>query len=271
MLNYVLAVLFIWSIVGASDASPEDKCPGPFTYHPNAARGPPRWGKVFCSETCGIGRSQSPIDLRLKALPRGITEGPKPEFFEGEFKLEETTENFELSCEEAGSCGFTMFNGVRFDVVNVHFHSPSEHTLGGRRFPLEAHIVHSSEGGTLSVISTLFQFPSYLDQLRVKKRSEFGGNSLLGDILSKMEDGHTELEEDLSVIIGDKGFVHYNGSLTTPPCTEGVTWFVQMEIQTVSPSQVKRFMKIAGRTAMRFGNNRPIQEHNRRTLTAFIR
>ena len=270
MLNHVVAVLFMLGTVMVSDASPEDKCPGPFTYNPNSSRGPLKWGKVFCSEACSLGRSQSPIDLRHMGLRRGIRKGPKAAFSMGEFKLEKKTENFELNCEKAGSCGHTKFNGLRFDVANVHFHSPSEHTLAGRRFPLEAHIVHRSAGGKLSVISTLFQFPSYLDRRRVKKKSGFGGNILLGGILSKIEGGETNLEEDLNMILGDKGFVHYNGSLTTPPCTEGVTWFVQMEIQTVSPSQVKRYMKIAGRSTMKFGNNRPIQKRHSRALTAFI-
>ncbi len=123
-----------------------------------------------------------------------------------------------------------------YDLNQFHFHSQSEHTFNGKRYLLEMHLVHQAENGNFLVLAILFSVG--------KPNSEFQDNfwSTLPSIDEKKTYG---MKIDLLKLIDlEEGFFKYDGSLTTPPYTEGVTWIIQNKLQTISETQVKRYREI---------------------------
>lgn len=255
---------------------------GDFVYDPSAANGPPNWGTFKTEwETCETGTMQSPINFPSGTKFDQFSKNPTVSLKETElnFKVSNPV-NWELDCENVGSCGSTLFKGTTYNFANLHFHAPSEHTLNGVQFPLEAHMVHKSSGGDLLVIGTLFQFRGgndYLSELNEEGgfQSENGGgvedteeNDVFASILDSIDAGEKRFEVDVEDLIGDEGYCTYSGSLTTPPCSEKVTWLQALEIQKVSKAQVAEYVKSTG--SGEFGNNRPLQPLNGREITCFL-
>jgi carbonic anhydrase len=145
-------------------------------------------------------------------------------------------------------------DGADYVVRQFHFHSPSEHTLDGKHFPLELHIVHKDRQGNLAVVGLLFDLGEE--------------NTALQEMFANIPDdahGGIELESpiDLSVFFsGNETIYRYDGSLTTPPCSEGVKWNVSAQIMGVSKTQLDAF------EAVYSGNNRPVQDLNGRKVGA---
>jgi carbonic anhydrase len=150
--------------------------------------------------------------------------------------------------------GSTLVLGERsFALAQYHFHSPSEHTLEGRPFPMEMHLVHKSGDGKLAVLGVFIQegaanpaFAPVWDNLPQEKGVEV-----------HLE--HVTVDVDELLPAERKGF-RYQGSLTTPPCTEGVEWLVLATPITLSAEQIAAFR------ALVHGNNRPIQPLNGREM-----
>jgi carbonic anhydrase len=142
--------------------------------------------------------------------------------------------------------------------VQFHLHSPAEHTIDGKKFDMELHLVHKSQAGNLTVVGMLLKkgkeipaLKAYWDNLPAKKTSdpqEVSGASV-----------------DLAAFIPKKaGYTTYPGSLTTPPCTEGVTWYVLAAPLEVSEAQVTKFQAATGGAT-----NRPVQPLNGRAPAQF--
>lgn len=140
-----------------------------------------------------------------------------------------------------------------YELKQFHFHSPSENLVNGKSYPLEAHLVHADKDGALAVISVLFDMGennAALENIWAKMPEEVGAkvpfvsNVNAEDILPEKLD-----------------YYRFNGSLTTPPCTEGVRWFVIKEAVNVSEKQIEKFKKV-----MRGPNNRPVQPVNARVI-----
>lgn len=190
---------------------------------------------------------------------------------DGNFTFDPTSSNWALSCP-LKECGSTMFKGEVFYHFNTHFHSPSEHTLNGKSFPLEAHFVHASEDGKLAVLATLFDYPSetgYVSTIVKGANKELGVNAYFKEILKGVSEGKNKvLVQTNEVIDAAKGYCSYSGSLTTPPCSEDVTWMMSLNIETVSRRQVHAYFVSAG--ASFDGNNRPIQPLNGRNITCYV-
>jgi carbonic anhydrase len=163
-----------------------------------------------------------------------------------------TTRNAEET-EEAfvtpGSAYVTVAN-VRYDLIQLHFHTPSEHRFQGRSAPLEMHLVHRSAEGKLLVIGVPLHAgrASTVDKVLATLVPECGANVEVPDV-----DLKTLLPPDLTTF-------RYNGSLTTAPFTEGVQWFLTREM-TVSHATITRFQGL-----FTSGNSRPVQPLNGRTV-----
>lgn len=144
-------------------------------------------------------------------------------------------------------------DGIQFDLKQFHFHSPSENHIDGKSFPLEAHLVHADKDGHLAVVSVVF--------------NEGEANPIVGTAWSQMpktEGGKNALPTKVSatgILPASHDYYRYNGSLTTPPCTEGVRWIVMKEPMTVSKEQLHAFTSTLG-----FANNRPVQAVNARPV-----
>jgi len=244
--------------------------PGVYSYDTTRPNGPQFWSTIDGFETCGSGFSQSPINLTPNNIMAPLASGPMPDFTTTEFEFEAKTENWELACPPDHDCGGTDFNGTRFNLVNIHFHAPSEHTLNGRQFPLESHFVHASDDGQLAVIITMYEYPSPGDfgaNVLGNAGRDAGTNAFLANIQDHVGSGEAEVNP-ADVINADQGFCAYSGSLTTPPCTEGVTFFMALARQTVSKRQVFDFSISTG--APMEGNNRAVQPRNGRQATCFV-
>lgn len=148
--------------------------------------------------------------------------------------------------------GHVTLAGVRYELEQFHFHTPSEHRFLGRTDPLEMHFVHRSAAGKLLVIGVPLRAGagSPVDRVLANLAPECGEPVALADF---------DLD---SLLPRERGTLRYNGSLTTAPFTEGVQWFLMTE-QTVSPATIARFQGLFGG-----GNARTPQPLNGRHLTA---
>ncbi len=145
--------------------------------------------------------------------------------------------------------------GHTYALKQFHFHHPSEEHVDGKVYPLEAHLVHSDADGHTAVIAVLF---------------DLGAANPLLDTMWKNIPAEKEKEADISSISinvadllpADRGYFTYMGSLTTPPCTEGVTWYVLKAHATISKEQLEAFVKLYPLNArpIQPTNGRPIQE-----------
>lgn len=266
-------VLFVATFTLCSAASLPDQllailfpsgAPG-YSYNPSASDGPPNWGSIDpVYATCDNGISQSPINLPCPpGNPQILANEPSVSTASALFELGQGSLNFELGCPTPGLCGSTNYNGATYNLINVHFHSPSEHKENGQSYPLEAHLVHQSSSGALLVVGVLFSEGGG-DNCITTAPTETGSNSEVASILSQIENGllPTVAANTASFVEVGTSFVSYAGSLTTPPCSEGVTWFVSDRRQTISASDVNRYRNLVNGNL--YGNARPVQPRNGR-------
>jgi carbonic anhydrase len=164
-----------------------------------------------------------------------------------------TTRNAEETEEGivATGAGHVTVAGVRYDLVQFHFHTPSEHRFQGRSTPLEMHLVHRSAEGKLLVIGV---------PLRAGRSSTV--DKVLANLVPECGENHQVHDVDLrSLLPANLTTFRYNGSLTTAPFTEGVQWFLAQEM-TVSQATITRFQGL-----FTSGNSRAVQPLNGRTVT----
>ena len=142
---------------------------------------------------------------------------------------------------------------TEFELVQYHFHVPSEHTVDEKSFPMEMHLVHVSEEGEIAVLGVLIEEGSH--------NSAFDPvvEHIPGEVGSEEHLEHVQVEID-DLLPADGSTFRYSGSLTTPPCSEGVRWFVFVQPLELSPQQIQSFARVIR------GNNRPLQLHNGRDL-----
>ncbi len=146
--------------------------------------------------------------------------------------------------EEAG---FITAGCVDYKLLQFHFHGYSEHTVDGKQYDLVAHLVHQSENGDLAVVAVLF--------------NEGEANPFLDKVLKNVgKDAMLNVDEMLPE--NTENYYHYQGSLTTPPCSEGVQWYVLKETVTASKEQLASFRKYYS------SNYRPVQAINDRKVQA---
>jgi len=211
--------------------------------------GPENWSKIDPKfAMCGLGRNQSPVDLA------GFVEADlKPLKLEYKAGAAEILNNgHTVQVNYAAGSSLTV-NGRTFALTQFHFHSPSENKVSGKQFPLEGHLVHADKDGNLAVVAVMFQ--------------EGAANALLAKLWEKMPakaGDKNALPAGLSVsqlLPADRDYYRFNGSLTTPPCSEGVWWLVMKKPATASKAQIEQFSKTVG-----FANNRPVQPVNARPV-----
>ena len=153
--------------------------------------------------------------------------------------------------------GSTLTLGdTKYKLLQVHFHRPSEHMIGGKNFPMEAHFVHRNEAGGLAVVGVLMtegrQNPAFSKIVKIMPASE--GPAVKADAGI---DPHAMLPAQLS-------YYRYPGSLTTPPCSEVVEWLLLTTPIQVSAADVAAFAKLYPMNA------RPVQKDNRRYVLKSI-
>jgi carbonic anhydrase len=144
------------------------------------------------------------------------------------------------------------YNGEKYQLKQFHFHTPSEHTIEKKSYPLEIHFVYKTENGKILVVGVMAKLGK--------------ANKELDKILNvaPAEEGEKILDKNLNLnnlIPKDKRYITYSGSLTTPPCTEGVRWIVLKKPISISKQQLEKLKSV-----MANPNNRPVQEINSRWI-----
>lgn len=211
--------------------------------------GPGHWGDLAKENAaCSAGSQQSPVNLS------GAIDAKLPEMKTGWRAAGGGIVNNGHTIQVNVPEGSTLAVGdAGFDLVQFHFHAPSEHLVDGRAFPMEAHFVHKAQDGSgLGVVGVLLQGG--------------GENAAFAAIAGGFpQHAHDEAEAPAGLdpdglLPGSRRYFSYEGSLTTPPCSEVVRWMVLTEPVAVAESDIDRF------TALYAGNARPVQPANRRFL-----
>lgn len=211
----------------------------------SAEHGPEHWGEVAAQ--CASGKNQSPINIsqQVKADMQALNVN-----YAG--KVTGLTNNgHTLQAVVDGDNTLTV-DGDTFTLQQFHFHTPSENLIDGKQYPLEAHFVNADANGQLTVLAVMFdnsvenEFLSALTQTlpQAGETVTFDNPLAIKDLLPQTEE-----------------YYRFNGSLTTPPCSEGVRWFVLKEVNKLAASQAEKMMAVMGH------NNRPVQALNARQVT----
>ncbi len=215
----------------------------------NFPMGPAQWGSLEGYSACSVGASQSPVAIEtgLNADIVNVRVSDQLPALQPDLSDVSSRAVFNGHTVQAPLTGTKFsFGGSEYAAAQYHFHSPSEHELNEKQYPLEAHFVHQSSTGKLLVMGVFFE--------------EGAMNPALEETFKSMNEG------ELRISMGDffprdLSYVTYQGSLTTPPCSEGVTWIVMKTPVEASRQQLGLLQKITGGP-----NNRPLQSQNGRDL-----
>jgi len=211
--------------------------------------GPPKWGKLDNSyATCSLGHTQSPINI-TGAQPADL---PPLKFDYKPVPLNIIDNGHTVQVNYAPGSTLTVGDKI-YTLKQFHFHHPSEEHINGHGFDLVAHLVHADADGHLAVVAILFKSGAenpLLATLWKNIPSEKG----------KAVDVSGVTVDVLTLLPADHGYYTFAGSLTTPPCSEGVTWFVLKSQSAISRAEVAAFAKLYPKDA------RPIQPLNGRQI-----
>jgi len=216
--------------------------------------GADRWGQIEKAfEKCEAGIMQSPIDLG-NANATGNIE-VSVDWAKGPLAVLNNGHTVQVNF----ASGSTMVSGGKtFNLLQVHFHTPSEHAVDGEHFPMTGHFVHASEEGELAVLGVMYVTGATHDEMQ----------KLVDVAPARKADAMTvegvmiDPNKLLPPSDGDIGVYRYMGSLTTPPCSEGVNWHVVPEPVEIGADQLAAMEGIMGMNA------RPVQLLNGRLLVA---
>ena len=219
------------------------------------AIGPAAWAKLSAEfATCAKGRRQSPIDLVDAELSPLTLEQVKFEYAPAAFQVVHNGHTIEV---RPGAENQIVARSKKYKLLQFHFHHPSEERFNGKSFALDAHFVHRAEDGELAVVTVLFEEGAANPELqRLWDYMPLDAND-------SMRSAEGVTFNPVSMLPADRAkYLQYIGSLTTPPCTEGVVWIVLRQPVTASPEQIALFRKMVGMNA------RPVQPVNGRLIKA---
>ncbi|CAD5185481.1 unnamed protein product [Musa acuminata subsp. malaccensis] len=231
------------------------------------ATGPEKWGSLSSEfKLCSAGKHQSPINIvkddvvynpNLKGLDRDYVP-TNATFIDNGF-------NVELRYEGGGAGKMTV-DGKNYSLLQMHWHSPSEHTINGERFPVELHLVHKTDCGDITVVSILYRYGhpdafliQYLNSQMRKEIDELAMGARaqvpVGIVRTRWWKRHS------------RKYYRYVGSLTTPPCTENVIWSILGKVREMSEEQASA-LKAPLEEEYR-SNSRPLQPLNGQTVQLY--
>ncbi len=229
-------------------------------------KGPEHWAETKSSYNylCQLGESQSPINLAYEeSVHKAIKENEVQTHYQvnHHVEIDSTIHGIEVRYDRDNTM---VVGGVEYKLDNVHFHRPSEHTKEGKYLDAEIHFVHVNEENEIAVMAIFMRAGAHADES-------------LNYILALAPDvgGHVEIDttRDLNPpgmlasmmsSLGQWDHYRYRGSLTTPPCKEGVEWMVIEKPVDISDAQLTQLSNMFPK-----GNNRPIQKHSIIEVTEF--
>ncbi|EXC22913.1 hypothetical protein L484_007522 [Morus notabilis] len=233
-----------------------------FDYEAWSTRGPARWGQIRPDwRMCNNGTMQSPIDLMDQRVQVISTLQRLRRFYKPVNATLLNRGHDMMMKWTSGEAGYIDMNGTQYLLQQLHWHSPSEHTINGRRFDLELHMVHQSRTGQLVVIGINYRISS----------SDFFLSSMethLQDIANMSYNSQPQklvgIVDLRQLNIRSRRYYRYIGSLTVPPCTQSVVWIVLQQTRPVAREQV-RLLRMAVRDGSAT-NARPLQRKHGRSV-----
>jgi carbonic anhydrase len=215
--------------------------------------GPEQWSQLPGYGLCATGQRQTPIPLwSLNQLPLDLS---APSFSYGFTPVRMSNNGHTV--EFAYEPGSTIRSlGTTYRLAQFHFHTPSEHTLDGVSYPLELHMVHVDENGGPALVVGVF----------IKRGAE---NQALSTAFRNLPQNEGDVSQPLGVVINAESLLPrnrthflYPGSLTTPPCTEGIRWYVMRTPIEMSDAQIAAYQSLPKLNP----SARPLQPVNGRTI-----
>lgn len=244
-MNLKKAVLAVAMLTGAAYVQAADHAPH---WEYTGKAGSAHWSELDQGfSACKLGKEQSPIDIR----------GAKPETLEPigfayTGSPAQVVNNGHTVQVNLGNGGAIQLASGQYKLVQFHFHTPSEEKINGKRYPLVAHLVHKNDAGALAVVAVLFKQGHENSALK----------PVFAALPAKAGEQHV-LDGDFNpeaMLPAQRGYYAYMGSLTTPPCSEGVHWQVLKTEAEISKGQLAAFRKLYAMNA------RPVQPLNGRAI-----
>jgi carbonic anhydrase len=210
--------------------------------------GPEHWSQMSDKfATCGTGTRQSPINISKSSAVNATLS--KIDFDYKTITPEVINNGHTIQANYTAGSGITV-SGKHYDLLQFHFHTPSENTVDGKSYNMEMHLVHKNKEGKLAVVGVFIKNGKHnaeIQKLWDKMPEHAGGKGKASGSLSAAD-----------LLPNKHSFAHFKGSLTTPPCSEGVNWYVMEQPIEMSEVQIKKFASVIGHNA------RPVQSLNDR-------
>lgn len=215
---------------------------------------PNHWGELKPEFfMCKDGKNQSPVNINKERTI--LASGLKDMKFHYVTGATQAVNNGHTIQVSVASGSYVEIDNIKFELKQFHFHSPSENQINGENFPLEAHFVHISKDGQLAVVAVMYK--------------EAQENKILKKICNKIFSNIDKVNKcklttaDINALLPqEKSYFRFEGSLTTPPCSEGVRWIVLKNSSHISSAQADKFVNVM----MKGHNNRPVQPTNARMI-----
>ncbi|HHB91709.1 MAG TPA: carbonic anhydrase family protein [Thioploca sp.] len=214
--------------------------------------GPTHWGSLSTEYiTCDSGQQQSPIDITNSIK----TDLPKLQFNYQQFPLTIINNGHTIAIKTKNVAGSLTVGDQSYKIIGFHSHSPSEGAINGKHADMVMHLVHKSDAGKIAVVAVYFN-----------KGEANPLITTLWDMIPKKineVEHHSDIQIDITKMLpADTNYYTYDGSFTTPPCTEGVKWIVLKQAMTISTAQLEQYKKL-------YSNNvRPLQPLNGRKISS---
>jgi carbonic anhydrase len=232
ILARIAAPLLLASALAAQQ-QPQQQQPHPEHWGYDTSHGPSHWAQLNPEfAECSQGHHQSPIDIRNPKK----ADLPPIEFHYDPSPLDIIDNGHTIMINYAPG-SFISVGGKKYQFKQFHFHRPSEERIHGKHYEMSLHLVHADEQGKLAVVAVLLQ-----------KGEDNHLVHVLWDDMPKEKDkeehiNNVQIDAD-GLLPTDRGYYTFTGSLTTPPCSEDVTWFVLKHPLTVSPAEIDQFSKL---------------------------
>jgi carbonic anhydrase len=203
------------------------------TWDYGKSHGPSHWGEFEPeSAQCSNGHRQSPIDIRnpQRADLPPIQFEYKPDTLD----IIDNGHTIMINCDPGS---FMFVGGKKYELKQFHFHRPSEEKINGKAYEMTVHLVHADQQGKLAVVAILLQNGE--------------DNPLVHELWNDLpkekdkEEHFNNIQIDVARLLpADRGYYTFDGSLTTPPCSEGVMWYVLKHPVTVTAVEIEQFSKL---------------------------
>ena len=214
----------------------------------SAKNGPTQWASLDSQYQACSGFNQSPINIQ-----NTIKADLAPLKFDYQSHANAMTNNGHTIQVDFNQGASLQLDGLNFELKQFHLHTPSENVIADRRYPMELHLVHAHSSGALAVVAIMFDEGEHNAKL-----------DALWKLLPKKAGERVTAPEQISAeqfLPEQRSYYRFNGSLTTPPCTEGVRWIVLKDIRHASKAQIDTISAVMGHN-----NSRPLQPANARLI-----